>query len=102
MARDLLFPAQMLISSWTLAFAMYMLAVGKDAGVYLPIVTGIMGYWLPQPRAVSTRFRTSAAIPADAVVLDMNAIASRYRDVDSTSSSSTASLREPFLECPKS
>jgi hypothetical protein len=47
--NNLLFTAQIMISMSTLSFAMMMLYVGKEPGVYLPIVTGIMGYWLPQP-----------------------------------------------------
>jgi hypothetical protein len=49
MKKDLLFPTQVFISISTIGFAMYMLAKGKDAGVYLPIITGITASWLPAP-----------------------------------------------------
>ncbi len=44
-----LFAAQVSISSTTLLFSMFMLHKGKDAGVYLPMISGIVGYWLPSP-----------------------------------------------------
>jgi hypothetical protein len=44
-----LFAAQFAISSSTLAFCMTMLWSGRDPGVYLPIITGVLGYWLPSP-----------------------------------------------------
>lgn len=49
MAASLLFPTQVFFSLVILSFTIYMLSIGKDPGIYLPILTGIMGYWLPQP-----------------------------------------------------
>jgi len=43
------FGFQAIISGSVSAFAMGMLISGHDAGVYLPILTGIIGYWLPSP-----------------------------------------------------
>jgi len=45
----MLFPTQVIISCSSLWFAMYMLYIGKDPGIYLPIMTGIIGCWLPNP-----------------------------------------------------
>jgi hypothetical protein len=59
------FAAQFAISSSTLGFCMYMLWRGNDPGVYLPIVTGILGYWLPSPRMAETRETVPDAPPAD-------------------------------------
>ncbi len=44
------FGIQVLVSSTALVFSLTMSATtpGKE-GVYLPIVTGILGYWLPSP-----------------------------------------------------
>jgi hypothetical protein len=47
--HNILFAAQFAISGSTLAFCMAMLWNGRDPGVYLPVVTGILGYWLPSP-----------------------------------------------------
>lgn len=46
---NILLPTQIFISTSILAFAMYMLYIGKDPGVYLPIITAISGSWLPSP-----------------------------------------------------
>jgi hypothetical protein len=51
--RRLRFYAQTGISVSVLAFTMGMLASGGAKEVYLPILTGIVGYWLPQPSAKS-------------------------------------------------
>jgi hypothetical protein len=53
MKNDFLFPTQVFISISTIGFAMYMLAKGKDAGVYLPIITGVTASWLPAPGSQS-------------------------------------------------
>lgn len=44
--NSLLLPTQITISFFILSFLMY---IGKDAGVYLPIITTIAGCWLPSP-----------------------------------------------------
>lgn len=44
------FSAQMCISLTVLIFAIFMLALGDGkTEVYLPVITGIVAYWLPQP-----------------------------------------------------
>jgi len=42
-------PTQIVMSMSVLGFSMYMLYIGKDPGVYLPIITTITGCWLPSP-----------------------------------------------------
>jgi len=49
MNSNILLPTQIFISTSILAFAMYMLYIGKDPGIYLPIITAISGSWLPSP-----------------------------------------------------
>ena len=49
------FTAQVVISAAVTAFCMAMIIVEKDnpgtngEGIYLPIISGILGYWLPNP-----------------------------------------------------
>jgi len=44
------FALQALVSLSVLGFCMYMLVSGDGTTeVYLPLVSGIVGYWLPQP-----------------------------------------------------
>jgi hypothetical protein len=43
------FAVQIAISGSITAFSMGMLIRGGDPGVYLPVLTGILGYWLPSP-----------------------------------------------------
>jgi hypothetical protein len=49
------FSAQVVISAAVTAFCMAMIVVQKDKpdkngeGIYLPIISGILGYWLPNP-----------------------------------------------------
>lgn len=50
---------QVAISCSSLAFAMFMLYMGKDPGVYLPIITGIVGCWLPSPQSIKASASTS-------------------------------------------
>lgn len=45
----LVYLTQSVIACSTLGFSMYMLYIGKDPGVYLPVITGIIGYFMPQP-----------------------------------------------------
>jgi hypothetical protein len=39
------------ISVTVLGFCMGMLISGEKTEIYLPVLTGIVGYWLPQPSA---------------------------------------------------
>lgn len=43
------FTVQVLISATGMALCATMLAIGRDAAVYLPVVTSIVAYWLPAP-----------------------------------------------------
>jgi hypothetical protein len=49
---------QVAISCSSLVFAMVMLYKGKDPGVYLPIITGIVGCWLPSPQSIKAPNQT--------------------------------------------
>lgn len=48
---DVVFCAQLGVSAVGLAVSAGMLAAGRDPAVYLPVLTSIVGYWLPAPRA---------------------------------------------------
>lgn len=41
---------QVAVSAVGLGLSCAMLAQGRDAGVYLPVLTSIVAYWLPAPR----------------------------------------------------
>ena len=43
------FWVQVGLTSTVSAFCITMMAVNGKEGVYLPVLTGIMGYWLPSP-----------------------------------------------------
>lgn len=45
-----LFSMQLVVSVLGLTFSAAMLAIGRDPAIYLPVVTSIVGYWLPAPR----------------------------------------------------
>lgn len=46
-----LFGMQLLVSGVGMVLSAGMLLMGRDPAIYLPIVTSIIGYWLPAPRA---------------------------------------------------
>ena len=48
-SRMMRFVIQVAITGAVTAFTISMLAMGKPEGVYLPVLTGILGYWLPAP-----------------------------------------------------
>ena len=48
--QNLVFKVQTGFSFSLLVFCMSMLAAGQDASVYLPILTSLIGYWLPAPQ----------------------------------------------------
>jgi hypothetical protein len=48
-SRMMRFIVQVGITGTVTAFTITMLAMGKPEGVYLPVLTGILGYWLPAP-----------------------------------------------------
>lgn len=43
------FIVQVCFSASVAGFSMAMLAAGNPVEIYLPVLTGIVGYWLPQP-----------------------------------------------------
>ena len=43
------FWVQVGLTSTVSAFCITMMAVNGKEGIYLPVLTGIMGYWLPSP-----------------------------------------------------
>lgn len=45
-----LFAMQLLVSAVGMGLSVVMLAMGRDPAVYLPVVTSIVGYWLPAPK----------------------------------------------------
>ncbi len=47
---DAVFKVQLGVSVLGLVLSTTMLAAGKDPAVYLPVLTSIIGYWLPAPR----------------------------------------------------
>lgn len=59
---------QLLVSGAGLALSVGMLASGRgEASVYLPLLTSIIGYWLPAPRrAAPAVAAASAPAPAPA------------------------------------
>ena len=49
-----LFAMQLVVSLAGLGLGTAMLFMGKDPAVYLPVVTSIVGYWLPAPKRPDT------------------------------------------------
>ena len=49
--EDSLFLTQVLFSAVAISFSITMLVIGRDASVYLPILTGTLGYWVPNPQS---------------------------------------------------
>jgi hypothetical protein len=47
--NNAVFVSQLLISLFGLGFSAGMLITGKDAATYLPIMTSIIGVWIPSP-----------------------------------------------------
>lgn len=82
------FGMQVAVSAAGMALGVGMLASGRgDAAVYLPIVTSIIGYWLPAPRP------SSSAGPQDATAREQqSSVGSVYRDDD-------AKNMEPSKKC---
>ena len=54
-SRMMRFVVQVAITGTITAFTISMLAIGKPEGVYLPVLTGILGYWLPAPEYAKLR-----------------------------------------------
>jgi len=43
------FYMQVAVTGGVMVFSAAMLATGKPASVYLPVLTGVIGYWMPSP-----------------------------------------------------
>jgi hypothetical protein len=52
--RPSMFTVQIIVSASIMIFSMVQLAKGEPIEVYLPVMTGISGYWLPAPKNKST------------------------------------------------
>lgn len=61
-SRMMRFLIQVAITGTVTAFTISMLAMGKPEGVYLPVLTGILGYWLPAPEY--SKLRIPKPIPS--------------------------------------
>ena len=53
-----------------MAFCMSMIVVDKtNSNIFLPIITGILGYWLPSPKLGASKLRslgnTNVSIPVN-------------------------------------
>ena len=57
------FKVQLGLSAVVLALSAGMLIAGKDAAAYLPVITSIVGYWLPAP---FQRRRANESVLSDA------------------------------------
>jgi hypothetical protein len=79
-SRMLRFGVQVWISGAVMAFTIAMLSIGKPEGVYLPVLTGILGYWLPAPdssklrtpKTSSPRPNNTSSTTADIQTLNMS------------------------------
>lgn len=49
-SESIVFQVQAVFSFTTMMFCIGMLASNKDPTYYLPVLTSIIGYWLPSPR----------------------------------------------------
>lgn len=58
------FIVQVALTTGISAFAITMLSLGKPEGVYLPVLTGLIGYWLPSPDTSQLR-RSTARSPRE-------------------------------------
>lgn len=50
MQGKMLFAMQATVSGSALFFSIAMLTLGRDPAVYLPILTAVLGFWLPNPK----------------------------------------------------
>lgn len=47
--NNALFTIQVVFSALVMSFSITMLYIGKDPSIYLPVLTSIIGFWLPSP-----------------------------------------------------
>ena len=60
-----IFLTQITFSGAVMAFSMAQIFRGKDTNVYIPIITGILGYWLPQPKYSHNKSNEAEALPME-------------------------------------
>jgi hypothetical protein len=83
---SLLFKMQVGVSLTGLALGVGMLACGKDPAVYLPVVTSILGLWLPTPTqpVVPAAPQSSSSVGSPEAVGDWEHTDSAHRDTQTT------------------
>lgn len=60
---------QLLLSFLGMGFSMLMITSNHDAGSYYPVVTSILGYWLPSPILLSLKSDSSKLVSNPIVLL---------------------------------
>lgn len=63
-----LFLSQFFISTVALGFSMFMLIKGNDPGIYLPLLTTVIGVWVPSP--MSANKQTPSPAPLESVAIN--------------------------------
>lgn len=59
-----LFGVQCAVSATMIAFSITQLARGQPTEVYLPVLTGAVGYWLPSPKQGTQTYVRDLPAPA--------------------------------------
>lgn len=52
--RPSIFTVQLAVSGVMMGFSITQIVLGKETNIYLPLLTSIVGYWLPAPRSKSS------------------------------------------------
>lgn len=60
---------QLLLSFLGIGFSMLMISSNHDVGSYYPVVTSILGYWLPSPILLSMKSESSKLVSNPIVLL---------------------------------
>jgi hypothetical protein len=70
---------QVMFSLFGFIFCVAMLGIGKDEGVYLPVLTGIIGVWTPSPLSQGNKNKAGAdgTTPTAAVVIQTPHVSSQ-------------------------
>lgn len=63
--RPSMFSVQILVSATVMFFSIAQLAKGEPTDIYLPVLTGVMGYWLPAPRSKTTEAKAIEKVGAE-------------------------------------
>lgn len=86
------------ISFSVMLFCMVQLGRGQPSDVYLPVLTGTLGYWLPNPKSADTLKAESAL---EAITGAAASIKAR-KDASATSKAALAEKTEEVLELARS